>query len=281
MKTLVTVAELARQLDNPLWLVADCRFSLTDVCAGYKAWLDTHIPGAFHADVNLHLSAAHIPGITGRHPLPDQEQWRQQVQNWGITPTRQVVVYDDAGGAFAARMWWMLRWLGHENVAVLDGGWQAWNKQGLPVSTQLSTPAVNTKEMCGVRTPLTRLISADAIDGSKHLLLDARELPRFRGESETIDPVAGHIPGARCSPFSANLDAQGCFKTGAALREKFAAAGVTTDERDLVCYCGSGLTATHNILALKLAGFEEPLLYAGSWSDWITDPHRPRASGDD
>lgn len=278
MDTLVTTQALAANLDDPDWLVADCRFSLADADAGRRAYDEGHIPGAIHVDLDKQLSSPHIPGRTGRHPLPDKQAWIQSVSQLGITPGMQVVAYDDAGGAMAARLWWMLRWIGHQDVALLDGGWQAWQHDGLPVSAE--PPAVRPAgqaEHAGLPS-LALTVSADDLDPDAQCLVDARDLPRFRGDTEPLDPVAGHIPGAICSPFSANLDADGRFLPPEALREKFDAA--TATGKPVVCYCGSGVTATHNILAMKIAGLPDPLLYPGSWSEWITDPDRPVATGD-
>jgi thiosulfate/3-mercaptopyruvate sulfurtransferase len=237
--TLVSVIELAINLDNPAWLVVDCRFSLADSDAGKRAYSESHIPGAFYTHLEEQMSSSRVPGKTGRHPLPEKADWIQTIQSLGITPATQVVMYDDAGGACAARMWWMLRWIGHEQAAVLDGG---------------------------------------EIDASKQLLLDARELLRYRGEMEPIDAVAGHIPGALCFPFSGNLDDQGHFLGPEKLSEKFRQAAKST--LPVVCYCGSGVTAAHNILAMTIAGIDNCILYPGSWSDWISDPSRPVATGD-
>jgi thiosulfate/3-mercaptopyruvate sulfurtransferase len=278
--TLVTVTELARHLDDAGWRVFDCRYSLSDAAAGRRAYVKSHVPGAVHADIGEHLSAPHLPGVTGRHPLPNKETWIDQVRSWGLTPDTQVVVYDDAGGAFAARMWWMLRWIGHAAVAVLDGGWQDWLARGPRVTDRIPEAAKRAGADYARRSPLTRLIETGDVDGSQQVLLDAREPKRFRGEWEPLDPVAGHIPGARCSTSSANLDAAGFFKPKAALRRKFEAAIGEPAGGDVVCYCGSGITAAHNVLAMRHAGFDEPLLYAGSWSEWITDPDRSVAIGE-
>lgn len=226
--------------------------------------------------MNRDLSTPHVPGKTGRHPLPAKEDWIAKVQSWGIHPELQVVLYDDNGGASAARMWWMLQWIGHDKVAVLDGGWQAWAAARKPVTDKASAlRAPSTFDYASLR-PAAALVSAEEVDGTKQVLLDARDAPRFRGEVEPIDPVAGHIPGAVCSPFAANLDA-GAFKPAAELRNKFAAAA--SSARPVVCYCGSGITACHNILAMTIAGLPMPALYAGSWSEWITNTARPVAKG--
>lgn len=278
MDTLVSASELAAHLANTGWRIVDCRFSLADPGAGLKAYEQGHIPGAHYINLDRHLSSPHVPGKTGRHPLPARADWIATVQALGIAADTQVAMYDDAGGAIAARMWWMLRWIGHGNGAVLNGGWQAWLRGGHPVSTAI--PAAPVKSACDFAAlpSLVQVMHAGDIDATAHLLLDAREMPRFRGDVEPLDPVAGHIPGALCSPFSANLDAGGCFKAPADLREKFAPAAHA--QMPVVCYCGSGVTAAHNVLAMKVAGLDEPALYPGSWSEWITDPSRPVATGD-
>ncbi len=278
-ETLVDVATLHAHLDDPHWLIFDCRFALANSAAGRKAYLAGHIPGARHADIDEHLSDPHVPGVTGRHPLPSRAAWIDRVQTWGISPQHQVVAYDDSGGAFAARLWWMLRWIGHAPVAVLDGGWAAWNDAGLPVTTALPPPPIPARSDYHRREPLTRLVTAADLDRNTQTLLDARDAARFRGEVEPIDPIAGHIPGARCATSSGNLDERGLFKSKAALRERFSALLADGHGRDVVSYCGSGITAAHNILALRHAGFDEPALYAGSWSEWITDPSREVATG--
>jgi thiosulfate/3-mercaptopyruvate sulfurtransferase len=278
MNTLISVARLSSLLGESGTVVFDCRFSLLDPEAGRRAYEVAHIPGAFYADMNRQLSTPHIPGKTSRHPLPAKTAWLQQVQAWGISPAIQVVLYDDNGGASAARLWWMLRWIGHDKVAVLDGGWQAWVAGGMPVTAVVPHPHAPSAFAYDTVPSLATLLSAEQVDGSRQLLLDAREPPRFRGEQEPIDPVAGHIPGAVCSPFSANLNADGTFKSVPELRTKFAVAA--QPDRPVVCYCGSGVTACHNILAMTVAGLDTPALYAGSWSEWITDPKRPIAVGE-
>jgi len=186
-----------------------------------------------------------------------------------------VVAYDDDNGAFASRLWWMFRWLGHEKIAVLNGGMDAWNKAGLKTTQEIAKPKPSNFQ---ARPVLTKIINADEVLSHSGLLTDARDLPRFRGESEPIDPIAGHIPGATCLPFINNLQ-YGLFKPAAELRHMFQHAGINLDSQ-VTCYCGSGVTAAHNILALVHAGYKEPTLYAGSWSEWITDSQRPVATGD-
>ena len=278
MDTLISTEELKNLLETGNVMVFDCRFSLMDKQAGRKAYGQGHIPGALFADMEADLSAVHIPGVTGRHPLPQRQDFVARVCSWGLTPQTQVVAYDDAGGAGAARLWWMLQWIGHAKVAVLDGGWQAWNAEGFPVSTEPATAANPSSDQYSDLDPLVGLLEVGQVNPGRQTLLDARELPRFRGEVEPIDPVAGHIPGAYCSPFSANLNSEGRFKSRGELREKFSFAEYSF--LPVVCYCGSGVTACHNILAMKHAGLAVPALYGGSWSEWITDPARKVATGD-
>ncbi|MES2624630.1 MAG: sulfurtransferase [Pseudomonadota bacterium] len=278
MNSLVNIEELGNLLKSQQVMLFDCRFSLQDPAAGRRVYEDSHIPGAHFADMNKDLSRPHVPGKTGRHPLPSREEWSRTVQAWGINPDVQVVLYDDAGGAAAARMWWMLKWLGHANVAVLDGGWQAWLAEGLPVFADTpAAPAATDFSYRDVK-PLATLLTADQLDANTQVLLDAREPPRFRGEMEPIDPVAGHIPGAFCSPFSGNLRPDGTFKSPEDLRLKFSTAAQAG--KPVVAYCGSGITACHNILAMQIAGLPMPALYAGSWSEWIIDPSRAIATGE-
>jgi thiosulfate/3-mercaptopyruvate sulfurtransferase len=271
-RTLIDVSILATlQTDKHLRLF-DCRSSLLDPAAGLLAYTAGHIDGAQYVDLNRDLSAQIVPGQTGRHPLPDRETFAAQVRRWGITQDSLVVAYDADNGAYAARLWWMLRWLGHPNVVVLDGGYQAWLDAGQVSSTRL----INLPESAFfVRPAITRQVAADELQPPQGLLLDARDRPRFEGKTEPIDPVAGHIPGAVCAPFGENLDgATGRFRSAADLRQRFNGLGATT-AGDTICYCGSGVTAAHNILAMVHAGFPEPALYPGSWSEWIIDPTRP------
>ncbi|HEX6994159.1 MAG TPA: sulfurtransferase [Gammaproteobacteria bacterium] len=278
--TLIDVATLRAHLDDPSWRIFDCRFSLADPLAGRNAYLAGHIPGARHADIDEHLSGPRVPGVTGRHPLPERAAWIARVEAWGVSPDDQVVAYDDAGGAFAARLWWMMRWIGHAAVAVLDGGWRAWVDAGCPVTQAVPPAPVPSRTDYAERAPLTRVVAADDVDGRTQILLDARDRARFRGDVEPIDPVAGHIPGARSAPASENLDARGFFKPKDELRRRFDTLLGDASGKDVVCYCGSGITAAHDILALRHAGFDEPVLYAGSWSEWINDPSRGVATGD-
>ncbi len=271
MKTLIEVEALLAHLNHPDWFIFDCRFSLADETQGPRLFEQSHIPGAQYANLNRDLSAPAVPGETGRHPLPRRDDFVSTVQTWGVTPNAQIIAYDDMGGAFAARLWWMFRWLGHERVAVLNGGFAAWTERRCPVTDRTTSyPESNYRP----GEPLTRTVSADDLENTDATIIDARDVARYRGENETIDRVAGHIPGAVSLPFADNLDESQRFKPVDELEKRFTAAGVTTKESS-ICYCGSGVTATHNILALVHCGYPEPALYPGSWSEWITDPDRP------
>lgn len=278
MQTLISVPELKTLLAAGKCRIFDCRFSLQNPGAGLRAYEKGHVPGALFADLNNDLSAPHVPGVTGRHPLPAREAWICKVQHWGLTPAVDVVLYDDCGGAGAARMWWMLGWIGHSRVRVLDGGIQAWTAAGGELTHLAPRFAPAPAEAYAGLAPLTRLLPAADIDPDIQILIDARAPERFRGEVEPLDPVAGHIPGARCQPHSENLDNNGCFRPAAELKARFA--DLQHSLLAPVCYCGSGVTACHNILAITHAGLQMPYLYAGSWSEWITDPARPVATGD-
>lgn len=271
---LISAAELA-QYSGPLHIL-DCRARLGDANWGQAAFTQGHIAGAQHVDLDTVLSSQ--PNQHGRHPLPSRQHWLEQVRALGLRNDAQIVLYDDAGGGFAARAWWMLRWLGHTHAAVLDGGLGHW-----PQPLAEGTGATLQPSDFAASEPLTRLAtSADVLHiiqqppAARPSLIDARSFERFTGEVEPIDAVAGHIPGASCLPFTDNLAADGRFKTPQQLAERFAA---FRPHSDLVCYCGSGVTATHNILAARIAGLAEPILYADSWSGWITDPAHPIATG--
>ncbi len=284
--TLITAKELANHATQGLRIL-DCRGRLGDPTWGQLAFDQGHILGAVHADMDRHLAIQ--PNQHGRHPLPTPQAWLAQVQAWGIENQDQIVIYDDAGGSFAGRAWWMMRWLGHTNVAVLDGGLNNW-------SGQLSEPGdslpIYSPSQFQATTTLTKLSSAEQVlalstklieanNRAKEYLIDARAEARFAGNEEPIDPVAGHIPGAVCLPFSGNLDDQGFFKTPNELAQRFIALGLDPADKNpaVTIYCGSGVTAIHNILAMRIAGFGEAALYADSWSGWIVDANRPVASG--
>jgi len=279
--TLISVTQLQPHLDNPAFVILDCRGELTDPHAGAAAFAAGHLPGAQHADPDVHLSDK-SPGkdgaFRGRHPLPSPEDFIQTLRHWGIHPHSQVIVYDGHGGMFASRVWWMLRWVGHADAALLDGGLPAWQAAGGAVTTAVTTkpPGSITQQ-----ASLMRTVSADDILANletKHsIVLDARANDRFRGENETIDPVAGHIPGARNRMFKDNLQPNGCFKPAEALRAEFSA--LIRSPESTIAQCGSGISACHNLLAMEIAGLSGAALYPGSWSEWSSDPSRPVATG--
>lgn len=278
---LLTPEQLAARLDDPNLVLLDCRFALEDPAYGARSYQENHIPGAHFADLNRDLSSPVIPGVTGRHPLPDPQHLQEHLRAWGLNADSEVVLYDDGPGAFAARAWWLLLWLGKsEGVYLLDGGLTAWRNAGLRLTTA-ETP-LRPGNFQG-EPDNSLLISASELAaklGDPTLpLLDARGLPRFRGEVEPIDTVAGHIPGAQCAAFTDNLGNDGRFLRPEHLHQRFAGLLRGRPAEDLVAYCGSGVTACHNLFALSLAGYPLGRLYAGSWSEWITDSRRPVATG--
>jgi thiosulfate/3-mercaptopyruvate sulfurtransferase len=276
--TLIDAASLSDRLNAPGWCIVDCRANLADHGVGPRDYASGHIPTAYHAHLETDLADPPRPGISGRHPLPDRARLRATFASWGIEAGSQLIVYDADNGMFAARMWWLARWLGHSRVAVLDGGWSAWRGAGFATSTDAPPARAPPNTSYPEQAPLTALVEARELleDRAGRALLDARTTERFAGRNETIDPVGGHIPGAQCLPFQGNLDSDLRFLTPQRLRQRFTPA--VGDAAQVVCYCGSGITAAHNILALRIAGFDEPALYAGSWSEWIQDPTRPRQS---
>jgi thiosulfate/3-mercaptopyruvate sulfurtransferase len=280
-RSVIRVDELARSLGAPHTVIVDCRFSLADEEAGRRAYLAGHVPGAVYAHLDEDLSGPKIAGKTGRHPLPDPARLAEKLGAWGIDQAARVVVYDDAGGAIASRLWWLLRWLGHDEVAVLDGGWPAWVASGAPTSTERPSPS-RAVFVPRVRPELVAL--ADEVDrlrgSADHRVLDARTAERFRGDVEPIDPVAGHIPGARSLPLGENLDA-GKLRDPDAIRMRFARVLGDVPAERAVAYCGSGVTACHLIWAAEVAGLCGMRLYPGSWSEWITDAKRPVVRGDE
>ena len=286
-QTLISAAELRALLaqGEPL-VVLDCGFDLADPAAGERAFEQGHLPQARYAHLDHDLSGIKT-GRNGRHPLPLRNLLAQTMAQWGITPDIQVVTYDDQAMPYAARAWWLLRWMGHTNAAVLDGGRTAWLRGGgelvqghLPAHHAAPYPASATPAM-----PSISAVSLQALLGQPQLfLLDARAAERFRGEVEPLDPVAGHIPGARQRFFKDNLAADGCFKTITTLRAEFAtllasSADAGPAAAPVVQQCGSGVTACHNLLAMAHAGFGSSTLYPGSWSEWCSDPLRPMVKG--
>jgi thiosulfate/3-mercaptopyruvate sulfurtransferase len=259
-------------------VVLDCRFDLTQPDAGRLAHAAGHIPGAHYAHLDRDLSGSKT-GRTGRHPLPARADFATWAARAGIAPGVPVVAYDDQGGPYAARAWWLLRWLGHADVAVLDGGWSAWQQAGGTVDTAQPPVSDGVPPYPASAEPDMPSIDADTLLGrlGRVRVVDARAGERFRGEVEPLDPVAGHIPGATLRFFKDNLQADGRFKPAAVLRAEFDAWATPTDE--VVHQCGSGVTACHNLLAMTHAGLAGSRLYPGSWSEWCADPARPVARG--
>jgi thiosulfate/3-mercaptopyruvate sulfurtransferase len=279
--TLITAAELAQNVANPNWIVLDCRHDLVNLDAGRHAFAAGHLPGAqfVHLDDDLSDKSRGPNGeFRGRHPLPDRSKFIATLRRLGINDDTQVIAYDAQGGMFAARLWWMLRWIGHQSVAVLDGGIAAWSALNLPLSTE---PAAKVPGTLNDSKSLVSTVSAtDLVANIEKPLLtvvDARAPDRFRGENETLDPVGGHIPGARNRFFKDNLQADGKFKPADQLRAEFAA--IIDTASTSVMQCGSGATACHNLLALEVAGLPGAALYPGSWSEWCSNPARPVATG--
>ncbi|MGN6112939.1 MAG: sulfurtransferase [Luteimonas sp.] len=277
--TLVQAEDLAARLGEPGLVVADCRVSLADRGAGARLYAESHIPGAVRVELETDLSDHRKPG-QGRHPWPDAADFVARLGAWGIARETQVVAYDDGDGAFAARLWFMLRALGHARVAVLDGGWARWTQLGLPVDALAPRPAPTDYATDGFDA--ARLLDAVTVQArldQGDLLLDARAAPRFRGETDPLDRVPGPGPGARTPPKSEN-HADGRFKSPEALRREFEAALEGRDPARLVAMCGSGVTACHHLLAMEHAGLRGAKLFTGSWSGWISDPARPVATGE-
>jgi len=273
--TLIDAQTLALHRAAPDWLVVDCQYDLTDKSAGYQRYLAEHVPGAVYADLQRDLSSPHPVTDRGRHPMPSVAQLERQLSALGVSNHKQVVAYDAAGGAFAARLWWLLNYAGHERVAVLDGGLQAWQQAGY------ATAATETQVTDGRFTATLnsgRLVQLQEVHAVPRLV-DSREAPRYAGAVEPIDPVAGHIPGAWNRPWKDNLDAQGKFQSPQRLRQAFAGLYAGVAAPDVTFYCGSGVSACHNLLAAVHAGYPLPRLYAGSWSEWCADPARPVAVG--
>jgi len=278
-RTLISTAALALNLNDPAFAIVDCRAKLDDLEWGAREHAAAHIPGAVHADLTNDLSGPKS-GTNGRHPMPDAQALAQTFSRLGIASGVQVVAYDQDNGMFASRLWWLLRWLGHDAVAVLDGGFKKWKAEERPTEsgeTRRAPRAFTGSPRPGMAVDVEAVASHLGAGGPR--LVDARAPERYRGDSEPIDKVGGHIPGAKNHFYQWNLDEQGLFRTPEELRAKISATvgDVPTDQ--VVCYCGSGVTACHNLLAFEHAGITGAKLYAGSWSEWSSDPTRPVEKG--
>ena len=296
--TLVSAEQLQQllQQSHANVRVFDCSFALMQPHAGARQFAEAHIPGAIFADLDAALSARHgvpgshgvltaqgndMPASGGRHPLPNREKFAEWLSSVGMGNGMQAVVYDRNGANFCGRLWWMLKWVGHENVAVLDGGLQAWQAASGAVSAGDEPGHFQTNFALG--TELAMLVNADRVSSqlgrSGQTLVDARAAPRFRGETEPLDPAAGHIPGALNRPFEQNFADDGKFKAASELKADFDALLGQRDPASVTHYCGSGVSALANVLAMEIAGLGRTALYAGSWSDWCADANRPIAQG--
>lgn len=278
---LISPQQLAARQRAPGVVILDCRFDLGDPDYGQRSYALGHIDGSSFADLERDLSGPVSKGKTGRHPLPDPKRLIERLQTWGVDQDSEVILYDDGPGAYAARAWWLLAWLGkRDGVYLLDGGLKAWHAAGLPLS--LDPAGAEPGNFAG-EPDMSLVLSSSRLHGrlgrAEMTLLDARAEPRFRGEVEPIDPVAGHIPGAQCAAFTENLGPDGSFLAPEQLKQRFAEKLQGRAPEHLVAYCGSGVTACHNLFALCLAGYPLGTLYAGSWSEWITDPEREVATG--
>jgi len=279
--TLIDANTLSQHLSDPQWVILDCRHDLMNPDFGRNAFAEGHIESAQFANIDTDLSGPKqdADGVfRGRHPLPDRAALLETLRRWGINHDTQVVAYDAHGGMYAARLWWLLRWLGHGAVAVLDGGLAAWSTAGLPLVTAVTERPRGT---LAEKATLVRKVSVgdlvENLDAKRLQVVDARANDRFRGENETIDPVGGHIPGARNRFFKDNLQGDGRFKDAATLKQELAP--IVGAPASAVMQCGSGVTACHNLLALEIAGLSGAALYPGSWSEWCADSTRPVATG--
>ena len=284
--TLISAADLAQHVTDANWVLLDCRHDLMNPDAGRAAFAAGHIQHAQFANIDTDLSGAKLGAdgkFRGRHPLPERAALIETLRGWGISDTTQVVAYDAHGGMFAARLWWLLRWVGHPAVAVLDGGLAAWQASGQPLSVPTTPIAPRPRGAITERPSLTHTVAVDDVVANlatqNNTVVDARAADRYRGENETIDPVGGHIPGARNRFFKDNLTPDGRFKDAAQLKAEWAPLFASAPQA--IMQCGSGVTACHNLLALEVAGLPGAALYPGSWSEWCANPARPVATGVD
>jgi len=272
--TLISTDAVAQHIDDENWVICDCRHDLSDIEAGRRAYADAHLLNARFLHLDQDLSGPKT-GDNGRHPLPDPEKLAEKLGRLGISDNTQVIAYDAHGGMFAARLWWLMRWLGHEAVAVMDGGITQWIAEGRPLTAEVPQPASAVFERRPGALPVNATFVLTHVDKKGMQLIDARSPDRFAGQNETLDPVGGHIPGALNRFFKLNLDPQGCFKPADVLRGEFNQLLADRKPDEIVHQCGSGVTACHNLLAMEHAGLKGSRLYPGSWSEWCADPWRP------
>jgi len=279
--TLISTDELARHLDDPDWAIVDCRFELGDPEAGRRSYLQSHIPGAVYAHLDEDLSGPIVPGETGRHPLPPVADFAETLSNWGIDNDTQVVAYDTVGGVFAGRLWWMMRWLGHDKVAVLNGHFGHWTQEGRPTASGAESRA--RRAFTPQPRPQMVVDAAEVeanLESGQYKMFDVRDEARYRGEATGSDPVAGHIPGAFSAHYAHNLDENGKFRSPEQLHAHYKQLLDDTQLEDTIFYCGSGVSVHHDLIAMEHAGLGRGArVYIGSWSDWIIDEERPVATG--
>jgi thiosulfate/3-mercaptopyruvate sulfurtransferase len=277
--TLIDASTLSSQLESDELALFDCRFELGNPAWGESQYAQSHLPGAQYLHLDRDLSSA-ITTTSGRHPLPEPHAFARRIGELGASADAQLIAYDQGNGIYAARFWWLARWIGHRRVAVLDGGLAAWTAAGLPLA---KSPRAPIPRSMPVGPPAAMAVDAVTVDALRrqpgNLLVDARGSDRFAGRNETIDRVAGHVPGARNYPFAGNLDANGRFLSAEQLRQRSQIVLGSQSPSSVIAMCGSGVSACHNLLALEHAGLSGARLYAGSWSEWIRDPQRPSANG--
>ncbi|MBV9270812.1 MAG: sulfurtransferase [Candidatus Eremiobacteraeota bacterium] len=276
--TFIDPKDVIRRIEDPSWVVVDCRHTLADFSAGKRMYDESHIPGAFFADVENELSGPKS-GANGRHPMPGAAKFAEVLRGFGVDETSQIVAYDAGGDIFAARMWFLCKWIGHDAVAVLDGGFAAWTKAGYRVTNEILQRPVPGSIVAHPRPELVTDVQRvfENVESCDFTLLDARASDRYAGQNETVDPVGGHIPGARNRWFKENFDNDGRIKSPQKLRAEFEAHGIPPGR--IIHQCGSGVSAAVNMLAMEHAGIKGSKIYGGSWSEWIADPARPVKTG--
>ena len=279
-QTIISVEDLNNNLSNQDWFIFDCRFLLKEPEGGLNKFNRGHIPGAQFADMDKDLASAMTP-TSGRHPLPDPNELIKKLQSWGVNNSSQVICYDDLSGAFAARMWWLLKWLGHDKVAVLDGGIDKWTASDLPLEKDVKQREDGTfSGQANNEMWVDVSFIQQQLEENKINLLDARSTDRFTAKDTKTDPVAGHVPGAMSFAFAGNLSKQGVFLSAEELQNRFADVFSNSRNKEVINMCGSGVTACHNLLAMSIAGLPMTRLFVGSWSEWIKDKSRPVVTGE-